>query len=126
MKDSVFARMFFVIYITYTYITYILYFFGNTWDSLQLRRIYFEMSQVLCLLISNHDNLFYNEGAKLRFGYDRLFSSVFVNPGTAETVVSYLSSKNAGYTRKEITTKPKITDYYPKLFQNDALFTVPL
>lgn len=61
-------------------------------------------------LSQNVDNLFYNEGAKLRFEYDRLFTSVFANPGMAEAVVSYLSSKNAGYTRDEIIKKLKITD----------------
>ena len=61
-------------------------------------------------LSQNVDNLFYNEGAKLRFEYDRLFTSVFANPGMAEAVVSYISSKNAGYTRDEIIKKLKITD----------------
>ena len=61
-------------------------------------------------LSQNIDNLFYNAGAKLRFEYDRLFSSVFANPTMAEAVVSFLSTKNAGYTRKEITNKLKITD----------------
>ena len=61
-------------------------------------------------LAQDIDELFYNEGAKLRFEYDRLFSSIFANPGMTESVVSFLSSKNAGYTRREIATKLKITD----------------
>ena len=54
--------------------------------------------------------MFYNEGAKLRFEYDRLFSSVFANPGMTEKVVSFLSTKNAGYTRREISSRLRITD----------------
>jgi len=61
-------------------------------------------------LSQNVDNLFFNEDAKLKFEYDRLFSSVFSNPGMVKSVVAFLFSKSAGYTRKEITDGLHITD----------------
>lgn len=61
-------------------------------------------------LSQNVDNLFYSEGAKLRFEFDRLFSSVFSNPGIVKTIVTFLYTKNAGYTRKEIAEKLKMSD----------------
>lgn len=61
-------------------------------------------------LSQNIDELFYNRNAKLGAEYDRLFPSVFSNPGLAESVVRFLSTKNAGYTREEITHKLKISD----------------
>ena len=48
-------------------------------------------------LSQNVDNLFYAEGAKLRFEFDRLFSSVFSNPGIVKAIVTFLYTKNAGY-----------------------------
>lgn len=61
-------------------------------------------------LAQNIDNLFYNEGAKLRFEYGRLFSSVFKNPELVRSIVEYLYTKNSGYTRKEIVHKLNMTD----------------
>ncbi len=61
-------------------------------------------------LAQNVDNLFFNNGAKLVFEYDRLFSSVFQNPSLVKAVVEFLYTKNAGYTRREITDKLGITD----------------
>ena len=61
-------------------------------------------------LSQNIDELFFNEGAKLRFEYDRLFSSVFSNPELVKSIVELLQTKNAGFTRKEITNKLNITD----------------
>ena len=61
-------------------------------------------------LSQNIDNLFFNEDAKLKYEFDRLFSSVFSNPGTVKSIVSFLYTKNAGYTRREITDGLHITD----------------
>ena len=61
-------------------------------------------------LSQNVDNLFFCEDAKLLFEYDRLFSSVFSNPGTVKSIVTFLYSKNAGFSRKEITDGLHITD----------------
>ena len=61
-------------------------------------------------LSQNIDNLFFNEDAKLKFEFDRLFSSVFSNPGMVKAIVTFLYTKNAGYTRKEITEGLNITD----------------
>ena len=61
-------------------------------------------------LSQNVDNLFFCENAKLLFEYDRLFSSVFSNPGMVKSIVTFLYSKNAGFSRKEITDGLHITD----------------
>ena len=61
-------------------------------------------------LSQNIDNLFFNEDAKLKYEYDRLFSSVFSNPGIVKSIVDFLHKKNAGYTRKEIKAGLRITD----------------
>ncbi len=61
-------------------------------------------------LSQNIDNLFFVTGAKLEFEFDRLFSSVFSNPGIIKAIVSFLYTKNAGYTRKEIAEKLKMND----------------
>ena len=61
-------------------------------------------------LAQNVDHLFFNEDAKLRFEYERLFSSAFKNPGFIRTMIEFLYKKNAGYTRKEIAEALKITD----------------
>lgn len=58
----------------------------------------------------NIDELFFKDGAKLRFEYDRLFNSVFANPDKVKSVVEFLHTKNAGYTRKEITEGLGISD----------------
>ena len=60
---------------------------------------YFRKGQSLA---QNADSLFFAEGAKLRFEYDRLFSSAFSNPAMIRGIVEFLHTKNAGYTRKEI------------------------
>lgn len=61
-------------------------------------------------LAQNIDILFYNDGAKLLYEFDRLFSSVFKKPEFIKSIVIFLHTKNAGYTRKEITDKLGITD----------------
>ncbi|MBQ7746997.1 MAG: ATP-binding protein [Spirochaetia bacterium] len=61
-------------------------------------------------LAQNVDKLFFSHQAKLHDEYDRLFASVFSNPETIKDIVNLLYTKNAGYTRKEITEKLKKTD----------------
>ncbi|MGN0278550.1 MAG: ATP-binding protein [Lachnospiraceae bacterium] len=61
-------------------------------------------------LAQNVDNLFFKKNAIFRDEYNRLFASVFVNPEAVKTIVQLLYTRNAGYTRKEITEKLGITD----------------
>ena len=61
-------------------------------------------------LAQNVDQLIFTENAKLKGEYDRLFSSIFVNPDTAKTIVNVLSKRNIGFTRSEITEKTGIED----------------
>lgn len=61
-------------------------------------------------LAQNVDNLFFNRDAVLRDEYNRLFASIFTNPNVEKNIVSLLYTRNAGYTRKEIVEKLKITD----------------
>jgi hypothetical protein len=56
-------------------------------------------------LAQNVDKLFFEKGSKLQNEYDRLFDSVFVNPEAVKSIVEFLSTRNAGYTRKEIIEK---------------------
>lgn len=58
----------------------------------------------------NVDDMFFIRKAKLLYEFDRLFDSVFVNPEAVKRIVSLLYTKNAGFTRREITSKLKITD----------------
>lgn len=61
-------------------------------------------------LAQNIDRLFFAPNAKLRNEYDRLFASVFSNPGEMKRIVACLSSRHAGYTRQEILKKARIDD----------------
>ncbi len=54
-------------------------------------------------LAQNIDRLFYEKGAKLNDEYVRLFSSVFDKPHLVERIVRFLSTRNYGYTRAEIS-----------------------
>ena len=58
----------------------------------------------------NVDDMFFARKAKLLNEFDRLFDSVFVNPEAVKRIVRLLHTRNAGYTRREITEKLKITD----------------
>lgn len=53
-------------------------------------------------LAQNVDELIFNRKGKLANEYDRLFASIFRNPGDAEKVMKLLSGKRIGYTREEI------------------------
>ncbi len=61
-------------------------------------------------LAQNVDSLFYADDAKLTFEFDRLFAAVFKKPELVKAIVIFLASKNAGFTRKEILEKLKLTD----------------
>lgn len=61
-------------------------------------------------LAQNVDNLFFNRNAVLRDEYNKLFSSVFINPEAVKNIVKLLYTRNAGFTRKEIVEKLNITD----------------
>ena len=61
-------------------------------------------------LAQNVDDLFFAKGAKLRDEFDRLFSSVFVNPDVAKSIVRLLYTRNAGFTRGEISEKLGMSD----------------
>lgn len=61
-------------------------------------------------LAQNVDRLFFSRDGVLRNEYDRLFDSVFTNPTAIKAIVRLLYSRNAGYTRKEITEKLAVTD----------------
>jgi len=61
-------------------------------------------------LAQNIDRLFFSRSGVLKGEYDRLFDSVFSRPDTIKAIVGFLNTRNAGYTRKEITEKLKISD----------------
>ncbi|MCR5783558.1 MAG: ATP-binding protein [Clostridia bacterium] len=61
-------------------------------------------------LAQNIDALFFERNAKLKNEFERLFYSVFTAPEAVKAIVKLLYTKNAGYTRKEICDKLKITD----------------
>lgn len=61
-------------------------------------------------LAQNVDKLLFARKGKLNDEYDRLFDSVFANPGAMKEIVEILYSRNAGYTRSEIAEKIKKTD----------------
>ena len=56
-------------------------------------------------LSQNVDQLFFKKNPFLGSEYDRLFSSVFTNPGMMKAIVELLSRKNCGCTRTEISQK---------------------
>ncbi|MBR1938271.1 MAG: ATP-binding protein [Spirochaetales bacterium] len=68
---------------------------------------YFERSLSLA---QNVDKLLFMSKARLKDEYDRLFDSGFTNPEIMKSIVNFLSQVNAGYTRKEIVEKLKLTD----------------
>ena len=58
----------------------------------------------------NIQAMFFDKGAPLRNEFDRLFSSLFVNPDVMKAIVTALNSKSRGLTRKELVEKTGITD----------------
>ena len=61
-------------------------------------------------LAQNVDKLFFAKNAVLRDEYNRLFASVFTNPEAVKNIVQLLYTRNAGFTRREIVERLKITD----------------
>ena len=61
-------------------------------------------------LAQNVDRLFFAQNGVLKNEYDRLFESVFTNPEAIKTIVNLLYTRNAGFTRREITEKLGVTD----------------
>ena len=61
-------------------------------------------------LSQNIDDMFFTRGAQLRDEFDRLFQSVFDNPDRVKDVVVYLSSRNSGFTRDEISRHLKLSN----------------
>lgn len=68
---------------------------------------YFERGMSLAQTI---DKLFFQNNAKLKDEYNRLFESGFSNPEMMKSLINFLSKRNAGYTRKEIVDGLKLTD----------------
>ncbi|MBO4395853.1 MAG: ATP-binding protein [Eubacterium sp.] len=58
----------------------------------------------------NIDTLLFEQNGKLYYEYDRLFSSLFRNPGKHLQIMKELSGKGIGMTRKEIIFHTKIPD----------------
>ena len=61
-------------------------------------------------LAQNVDNMVFARDAKLKFEYDRLFSSVFTNPEAVKGIVELLYTRSVGFTRKEMTERLGIGD----------------
>ena len=61
-------------------------------------------------LAQNVDRIIFARNAKLKDEYDRLYQSVFINPDTEKAIVTFLATRNAGFTRKEITEKLGMSD----------------
>ncbi len=61
-------------------------------------------------LAQNVDRMIFARNAKLKDEYDRLYQSVFINPDTEKAIVTFLATRNAGYTRKEIAEKLGLSD----------------
>ena len=61
-------------------------------------------------LAQNIDDIFFSHNAKLEDEFDRLFTSVFDKPEFVKSIVSFLATRNAGYTRAEITKALGIKD----------------
>lgn len=61
-------------------------------------------------LPQNIEKIFFEEKAVLKDEYDRLFSSLFVNPETMKTIIGALFTKKRGLSRKELTGLTGITD----------------
>jgi AAA+ ATPase superfamily predicted ATPase len=61
-------------------------------------------------LAQNVDRMIFARNAKLKDEFDRLYQSVFINPDTEKAIVTFLATRNAGYTRKEIADKLGMSD----------------
>lgn len=61
-------------------------------------------------LAQNIDNLFFKKNAVFSDEFNRLFFSVFTAPEMVISIVKFLYTRNAGYTRKEIISKLGVAD----------------
>lgn len=61
-------------------------------------------------LAQNIDQLFFEQEAKLKGEYDRLFASVFTNPDAMKHIVETLATRNAGLTRAQLIKETRLTD----------------
>ena len=61
-------------------------------------------------LAQNIDEVLFDSNAPLKDEYDRLFSSLFINPDTMKSIVEAIGSKNRGLTRQEILAKTGIAN----------------
>ncbi len=61
-------------------------------------------------LAQNIDLLFFQDNAKLRFEFERLFASTFTNPSPLTAIVKLLARRSMGFSRKEIAEELKRTD----------------
>lgn len=50
----------------------------------------------------NIDNLFFVKNAKLENEFNQLFASIFSNPDDMKSIVSFLATRHAGFTREQI------------------------
>lgn len=55
-------------------------------------------------LAQNIDNLLFKDKAIFKNEFDRLFSSLFINPDEYKNIVRFLANRREGYTREEIKT----------------------
>lgn len=83
----------------------------DRYDQLQCYMVFGGIPFYLSLLkqgqsiAQNIDRLFFSPAGQLREEFDRLFASVFTNVEDCKAVVSLLSTKRSGFTRKEIAQK---------------------
>lgn len=61
-------------------------------------------------LPQNIDAIFFADNAPLKDEFDRLFSSLFANPGVMISIITALGTKNRGLTRQELLQKTGIAD----------------
>ncbi|MBR2836485.1 MAG: AAA family ATPase [Coriobacteriales bacterium] len=61
-------------------------------------------------LPQNIDSMFFTKNAPLIDEYDRLFSSLFVNPDVMKSIIEALGTKSMGLTRQELLTKTGIAN----------------
>ena len=61
-------------------------------------------------LPQNIDAMFFADNAPLKDEYNRLFTTLFVNPETMESIVEALSTKNMGLTRQELLKVTGLTN----------------
>lgn len=61
-------------------------------------------------LAQNIDRLFFTRDAKLKYEFDRLYSSSFTNSDDCIRIVKLLARKRQGFTRKDIADMTKISD----------------